>query len=387
MSPRAGDDGRAIPSIGVGMLGHGFMGKAHVHALRTLAYISWPPPLLPRLVVLAGRSFERTGEAARRYGFDHATTDWHELTEDPDVALFDNAGPNDQHAEPTLAALAAGKHVLCEKPLARTAGESHAIWTAARAAGVVHMCGFNYRFVPAVRLARDLIAAGDLGEIHSFRGSYLQDWLADPGAPHVWRLDKDQAGSGALGDIGAHVIDLARFLVGEIAAVDGRLRTVIPERPGGTVTVDDAFESTVAFASGAEGSISASRLAHGHRNSLTFEVGGTKGSLAFDLERLNDLRLYAAGSQPADRAQGFRRVLVTDPDHPYIGHWWPPGHTLGWADTFVNELHHLLDAIAGNTDVAPHGATFEDGYRAAEICDAILRSSDSRAEEPVTFRG
>jgi predicted dehydrogenase len=368
------------------MLGHGFMGKAHVHALRTLAYISWPPPLVPRLVVLAGRNFERTGEAARRYGFDHATTDWHELIEDPDVALFDNAGPNDQHAEPTLAALAAGKHVLCEKPLGRTADESHAIWAAARAAGVVHMCGFNYRFVPAVRLARDLIAAGDLGEIHGFRGSYLQDWLADPGAPHVWRLDKDQAGTGALGDIGAHAIDLARFLVGEIAAVDGRVRTVIPERPGGTVTVDDAFESTVAFANGAEGSISASRLAHGHRNSLTFEVNGTKGSLAFDLERLNELRLYAAGSRPADRAQGFRRVLVTDPDHPYVDRWWPPGHTLGWADSFVNEIGHLIDAIASDADVAPHGATFEDGYRAAEVCDAILRSSVARAEEEILYR-
>jgi predicted dehydrogenase len=368
------------------MLGHGFMGKAHVHALRTLAYIAWPPPLVPRLVSLAGRDFERAGMAGHRYGFERATTDWHELVGDPEVELFDNTGPNDRHAEPTLAALAAGKHVLCEKPLGRDAGEAHETWAAAAAADAVHMCGFNYRFVPAVRLARDLVAAGDLGEVHSFRGSYLQDWLADPSAPHVWRLDKDRAGSGALGDIGAHVIDLARFLVGEIAAVDGRVRTVVPERPGGAVTVDDAVEATVVFETGAEGSISASRLAHGHRNSLTFEVGGTKGSLAFDLERLNELQVYAADSKPAERAQGFRRVLVTDAGHPYVDHWWPPGHALGWADSFVNEIHHLLRAIAGDTEIAPYGATFEDGYRAAEVCDAILRSSDARAEERLAYR-
>jgi predicted dehydrogenase len=366
------------------MLGHGFMGKAHVHALRSLCYLAWPPPLTPRLVSLAGRDFERTGEAGRRYGFEWATTDWRETIADSDVELFDNAGPNDQHAEPTLAALAAGKHVICEKPLGRDAAEAHEIWRAAETAGVVHMCGFNYRFAPAVRLARDLIAGGDLGDVHTFRGSYLQDWLADPAAPHVWRLDRARAGSGALGDIGAHVIDLARFLVGEIAEVDGRVRTVIPDRPGGVVDVDDAFESTVVFAGGAKGSIAASRLAHGHRNSLTFEVSGTKGSLSFDLERLNELLLYVPDQ--GGRASGFKRILVTDAGHPYIDRWWPPGHVLGWSDTFVNELHHLLDAIAGNAEVAPHGASFEDGYRAAEVCDAILRSSKRRSALRVTYR-
>jgi predicted dehydrogenase len=379
------DGGPALPTVGVGMLGHGFMGKAHVHALRTLPYTAWPPPALPRLALLAGRRADATAEAARRYGFERWTTDWRELIEDPGVELLDDIAPNDLHAEPTLAALRAGKPVLCEKPLGRTAGEALELWRAARAAGVVHMCGFNYRFVPAVALARDLIRGGELGEVHSFRASYLQDWLADPAAPFTWRLDAERAGSGALGDIGAHVVDLARYLVGEVTAVAGRVRTVFPERPGGTVTVDDAFDATIELEGGVSGPLAASRVAHGHRNSLTFEVAGSRGSLAFDLERLNELRLYAAGSSPAASAQGFRRVLVTEPDHPYLSHWWPPGHVLGWADSFVHELHHLLRAIAGETEVGPHGATFEDGYRTAEVCNAILRSSDSGAREPVAY--
>ena len=185
----------------------------------------------------AGRPAARGGRRRRPVGTASSVrrSDWRVLVEDPSIELFDNAGPNDLHAEPTLAALRAGKHVLCEKPLGRTAPESHEIWQAAEAAGVVHMCGFNYRFVPAVRLAREMIAAGEIGEVHSFRGAYLQDWLADPESPYVWRLDRQRAGSGALGDIGAHVVDLARFLVGEIAAVqrpcaDGRAGA--PGRPG-----------------------------------------------------------------------------------------------------------------------------------------------------------
>ncbi|HYI99974.1 MAG TPA: Gfo/Idh/MocA family oxidoreductase [Thermoleophilaceae bacterium] len=382
MGTRADEDPLPTAVLGIGMLGHGFMGKAHVHALRSFSYLapSQSNAPEPRLVALGGHDPERTAAAARRYGFECSTTDWRKLVTDPEIALFDNAGPNDLHAEPTMAALRAGKHVLCEKPLGRTAAESHAIWSAAEAAGVVHMCGFNYRFVPAIRLARELIEAGELGEVHRFRAAYLQDWLADPEAPHGWRLDRDRAGSGALGDIGAHAIDLARFLVGEIAAVDGRVGAIR------TVEVDDSVEATIEFADGPTGSISASRLCHGRRNSLTLEVNGTKGSLAFDLERLNELQLYVAGSGPTERAQGFRRVLVTDRDHPYLDHWWPPGHTLGWADTFVHELHHLLGALAGDHEVAPYGATFEDGYRAAEICDAVLRSSASGAREPVAYR-
>jgi predicted dehydrogenase len=384
---RAGEGDLATPSIGVGMLGHGFMGKAHAHALSTIAYMTWPPPLRPRLVELVGRRPDAVAEAARRYGFERAAVDWRVLVEDPAIELFDNVGPNDLHAEPTLAALRAGKHVLCEKPLGRTAPESHEIWRAAEVAGVVHMCGFSYRFVPAIRLARDLIAAGEVGEVHSFRGAYLQDWLADAESPYVWRLDRQRSGSGALGDIGAHVVDLARFLVGEIAAVSGHVRTVVPERPGGLVDVDDTVEALVEFESGAGGSITASRLCHGRRNALTFEVSGTKGSISFDLERLNELSVYVDDSRPSVHAQGFRRVLVTDADHPFAKHWWPPGHSLGWADTFVHEIHHLLSAIAGERTVAPDGATFEDGYRAAEVCDAILRSSEQHAWQRLAYLG
>jgi len=373
------------PTAGIGMLGHGFIGKAHVHAYRTAIYMT-SPPLRPSLVELAGRDAARTEEAARRYGFDRWTTDWEEMVRDERVDLFDNSGPNDLHAAPTIAAVRAGKHVLCEKPLGRTGEESYRIWQAAEMAEVVHMCSFNYRFVPAVLLARELIEAGELGEVHSFHGSYLQDWLADPSTPFVWRLSREQAGSGALGDIGAHVIDLARFLVGEIASVSGRVSTVVLERPGGRVDVDDAADATFDFERGGRGSLSVSRVAHGHRSSLRFEINGSKGSVAFDVERLNELEVYIGDSRPGERAQGFRRVLVTDPGHPYVEHWWPPGHVLGWADTFVHQIDHLLRAIGREGAVAPYGATFEDGYRVAEVCDAILASSETGAPHAVTYR-
>jgi len=367
------------------MLGYEFMGRAHARAYTMVGQVS-APLLSPRLVALAGRKTDRAEGAAARLGFGRTTTEWGDLVTDPAVELFDNAGPNHLHAEPTIAAAGAGKHLLCEKPLGRDAAESRAIWRAAEDAGVVHMCGFNYRFVPAVRLARELIEAGDLGEVHRFRCSYLQDWLADPAAPHVWRLDRDRAGSGALGDIGAHAIDLARFLVGEIAAVSGRLATLVPERPGGTVTVDDSVEALIDFENGTRGSISASRLCHGRRNGLTFEVNGSAGSLAFDVERLNELEVYLADTRPGPRSQGFRRVLVTDPGHPFADGWWPPGHVLGWGDSFVHEIDHLLRAIAGEHEVAPYGASFEDGYRVAEVCEAIARSSESGERERVTYR-
>jgi predicted dehydrogenase len=361
------------------MLGYAFMGKAHAHAYRTISYMTWPPPLRPRLVAVAGRNEGAVGEAARRYGFERATTDWREVVDDPGVRLFDNSGPNALHAEPTIAAAENGKHVICEKPLGRTADESYEIWARVAATGVKHMCGFNYRFVPAVRLARQLLEQGAVGEIYHFRGSYLQDWLLDQQVERAWRLSRAEAGSGALGDIGSHVIDLARFLVGEIGAVSGRLRTFIEDRPGGRVDVDDSFEAVVDFENGASGSISASRLANGRKNALRWEINGSEGSIAFDLERLNEL-------QVADRGDGFRTVLVTEATHPFWEHWWPPGHVLGWEHTFVHELHHFLDAIAGDGEVAPYGATLEDGYRAAEICDAIARTHESGAREQLRFR-
>jgi predicted dehydrogenase len=365
----AADD---IREIGVGILGYAFMGKAHANGFRTLSYMAWPPPLHPKLVSIAGRDAAAVGEAARRYGFERSVTDWNELVSDPEVELFDNSGPNNLHAEPTLAAAEAGKHVICEKPLARDANESLELWRSVEAAGVVHMCAFNYRFVPAVRLAREMLEAGKLGEIHHFRGSYLQDWGAT--TDEVWRFDKSAAGSGALGDLGAHVVDLARYLVGEIAEVAGVMRTFQPGR-----SVDDAFEAAVAFSDGPVGTIEATRFAAGRKNAFRWEVNGANGSIAFDLERPNELQVSEGG-------EGFRTLLVTQPDHPFIGWWWPPGHVIGWEHTFVHELEHLLGAIAGRNAVAPHGATFEDGYRAAEICDAIVRSAEAGRREAVSFR-
>ena len=368
-----------VAPIGIGMLGYAFMGKAHANGYKTLAYMTWPPPLRPELVAIAGRNEEAVAEAARRYGFAEHVTDWRVLISDDRIGLFDNAGPNNLHAEPTIAAAQAGKHVICEKPLGRDAAESFDTWQRVKAAGVKHMCAFNYRFVPAVRLAREIIEAGDLGDIHHFRGAYLQEWGTT--SADVWRFDKSLAGSGALGDIGAHVIDLARYLVGEIATVSARLATFAPGRE-----VDDAVEAVVGFENGAAGTIEATRFATGRKNAFRWEINGSKGSLAFDLERINELQVHFAGTTPGERAQGFRTVLVSEPDHPFWEHWWPQGHVIGWEHTFVHELHHLLTAIRDDTDIAPHGATLEDGYRAAEVCDAMLRSSEQGTREEVTYR-
>ena len=294
-----------IDEIGVGMLGHAFMGKAHSNAFRKIEYMTWPPPLRPKLVAIAGRNEEALAEAASRYGFERWTTRWEELVADPEIGLFDNLGPNSMHAAPTIAAAEAGKHVVCEKPLGRDADESYEIWQRVEATGVKHMCAFNYRFVPAVRLARELIQDGELGEIRHFRGRYLQDW-GDTTA-EVWRFDRAAAGSGALGDLAAHVVDLARYLVGEIDEVGGFVRTFIPERE-----VDDAVESTVVFANGAVGTIEATRLALGRRNAFQWEINGTEGSLAFDMERLNELQVFrGATTARADsrRCSSRRRAI------------------------------------------------------------------------------
>jgi predicted dehydrogenase len=363
--------------IGVGMLGYAFMGKAHSNAFKKLAYITWPPPLVPKLVGIAGRNTGAVEEAARRYGYEYATGDWRELIEDDRIGLFDNGGPNSLHAEPTIAAAQAGKHVICEKPLGRDAAESYDIWQQVAATGVKHLCGFNYRFVPAVRLAREMIDAGELGEIRHFRGRYLQDW-GDDASLDTWRFQPDEAGSGALGDLGTHVVDLARFLVGEVETVAGFAKTFVAGR-----TVDDAIEAAVEFGSGAVGTIEATRLALGRRNAFQWEINGSKGSLAFDMERLNELQVFRADG---DRARGFKTVLVSEADHPFWEHWWPPGHIVGWGDTFVHEVHHFLKAIVDDSDVAPYGATFEDGYRAAEVCDAIVRSGETGARIRVKYR-
>jgi predicted dehydrogenase len=366
-----------LPEIGVGMLGYAFMGKAHSNAFRKIAYMTWPPPFVPRLVALAGRNEEAVAAAAQRYGYERWTTDWHDVVTDPTIGLFDNGGPNSLHAEPTILAAEAGKHVLCEKPLGRTADESYDIWKRVAATGVKHMCGFNYRFVPAVRLAREMIEAGELGELRHFRARYLQDWGDDPSLD-TWRFHPDEAGSGALGDLAAHVVDLARFLVGEPTTVSALVRTLIPGRK-----VDDAVEAAVEFENGTVGTLESTRLALGRRNAFQWEINGSRGSLAFDMERMNELQVFRADG---DRARGFKTVLVSETDHPFWEHWWPPGHIIGWGDTFVHEIHHLLRAIADDSSVAPYGATLEDGYRAAEICDAFVRSSESGARDTIAYR-
>ena len=332
---------------------------------------------MPKLVGIAGRDTGAVGEAAERYGYDYATGDWRDLVADERIGLFDNGGPNSLHAEPTIAAAEAGKHVICEKPLGRDADESYDIWQRVAATGVKHLCAFNYRFVPAVRLAREMIEAGELGEIRHFRGRYLQDW-ADDATLDTWRFHPDEAGSGALGDIGTHVIDLGRFLNGEITTVSGFVKTFVPGR-----TVDDALEAAVEFENGSVGTIEGTRLALGRRNAFQWEINGSKGSLAFDMERLNELQVFRADG---DRARGFKTVLVSETNHPFWEHWWPPGHIIGWGDTFVHELHHMLKAIADDTDVAPYGATFEDGYRASEVADAIVRSGQAGERVQIAYR-
>src|SRR3954466_5463300 len=267
-----------MAEIGVGMLGYAFMGKAHSNALRKLEYLAWPPPLVPRLVAIAGRNEAAVAEAARRYGYERWTNDWHDIVADERIGLFDNGGPNSLHAEPTIAAAEAGKHVLCEKPLGRTAAESHDVWRRVAPTGVKHLCGFNYRFVPAVRLARELIDEGALGEIRHFRGRYLQDWGDDP-TLDTWRFDSDQAGSGALGDLGTHVIDLARYLVGEFGSVSGRRKTFVDG-----LEVEDESWATVEFESGAVVTIESTRTVLGRRNAFQWEIKAMPGSPYVDME-------------------------------------------------------------------------------------------------------
>jgi len=370
----------SAPSIGVGMLGYAFMGKAHTNAFKKLPYMMYPPVAIPRLAAIAGRNKESVEEAARRYGYEKVYTNWQDLIADPNVQLFDNGGPNDAHAEPCIAAAQAGKHILCEKPLGRTAAESRTMLEAVKKAGVKHMVAFNYRFVPAIRQIHDLIASGAFGQIYHFRAVYLQEWIADTNFPMVWRLDKNVAGSGALGDLGAHIIDLARFLVGEPSRLMAMTKTFIKERPDGQggmgkVTVDDAFVSTVEFANGAIGTLESTRFAPGHKNSNCLEINAEHGSIRFNLERMNELEVFWRDGRK--ETQGFTNVLVSEAYHPWWGNWWPHGHIIGWEHTFVHEIDHLLRAIVNNESVAPYGADFEDGYRCSVICDAVLESAQS----------
>ncbi len=378
------------PRIGVGMLGYAFMGKAHSNAFKKIPYMMYPPPAVPVLAAICGRNKEAVAEAAKRYGYAKYYTDWRAMLEDENVQLFDNGAPNNMHAEPSIAAVQAGKHVICEKPLGRNPEESKAMWEAAQKAGVKHMTAFNYRFVPAIRQARELIASGALGRIYHYRAVYLQEWVMPHyGTPMIWRLNKAEAGAGTLGDLGAHIIDLGRFLVGEIESVGAMMRTFIPQRPladgsPASVDVDDAFVATVAFANGAIGTLEATRFAAGRKNHEVIEINGEKGSLVFNLERLNELEVYWVG-EGRKETQGFTNVLVSEPYHPWWSNWWPQGHMIGWEHTFVHELTHFLDCIVNDKDVAPYGATFEDGYRADCVCAAIAEAAATRRQVDVVY--
>ncbi len=373
------------PEIGIGMLGYAFMGKAHSHAMLNIAHMMYPPPAIPRLVGIAGRDEQAVAEAAKRYGYEGYYTDWRAMLDNDDIQLFDNGGPNDTHADPCILAAESGKHILCEKPLARTADESQMMLEAVQKAGVKHMVAFNYRFVPAIRQIRKLVDSGLLGKIYHFRAVYLQEWvMAHYNLPMIWRLQKSLAGSGALGDLGAHIIDLARYLVGEINSVSGMTRTFIEERPWddgtmGKVDVDDAFTALLEFDNGAIGTVEASRFAAGRKNGQRLEINAEKASIVFNLERLNELEIFWVGDEP-EEAQGFRNVLVSEPSHPWWENWWPQGHIIGWEHTFVHEITHLLDCIVNDGAVSPIGADFVDGYRNSVICDAILESAASKRQ-------
>lgn len=364
--------------VGVAMLGYGFMGKAHslaLHALRRLDPSS-PPATL---VSICGRDGDAVQQARTRYGWADVVADWREQVNDERIDIFDNTGPNALHVEPTTAAIRAGKHVLCEKPLASTADEAHRLWIEAMQAGIVHMCGFNYRFLPAVRLARELIDAGEVGEPLHFRARYLASSALRDDQRHTWRFERALAGSGAVGDLGSHIIDLARYLVGEPAAVSATTKTIVPEREGRTVDVDDAFGALVEFENGASGTLEASRAAGRRSNVCCFEVDGTKASLSFDVQRLNELEFIRERKHPTT-------IDVTDATHPFMELWWPaPGHAIGWGESFTHELRHLLMAVRAGESVRPLGADFGDGYRCAEICDAILRAGETQTRQRITY--
>jgi predicted dehydrogenase len=378
-----------MKEINVGMVGYKFMGKAHSHAYRDLPMF-FPNVLKPRMKLICGREESGVSQAARQFGWEGYVTDWKRLTHDPGIDLIDINAPSNMHKEIAIAAAQAGKHILCEKPLALTLADAREIMHAVEQAGVKHFIGFNYRFVPAVQLAKKLVAEGRLGKLYHFRANFLQDYIVDPDFPLVWRLQKEIAGSGSHGDLGAHLIDLARFLVGEFTEVVGMSETFIKERPipssmtglsakgskdapKGTVDVDDATLFLARFGSGALGSFEATRFAPGHRCTNAFEINGSKGSIKFDFERINELEVYF--TDDAEDVQGFRKVIVTDPAHPYAEYWWPPGHTIGYEHTFIHEVAEFLRAIEENRQAAPN---FIDGVKCQEVLEAVDQSIEQR---------
>jgi predicted dehydrogenase len=376
----------------VGMVGYAFMGAVHAHAWRN-AHRFFDLPITPELTAVAGRNKEAVSAAAERLGFASMETDWRALVERDDIDVVDICTPGDSHAVIAVAALQAGKHVLCEKPLANTVDEAEQMAAVARAEaerGVWAMCGFTYRRTPALALARRLVEAGRIGTVRQVRAQYLQDWLHDPDAPMTWRLDKAKSGSGALGDLGAHLVDTTQWLTGQaITGVSAIVQTFVTSRPlsgersglgghgetgadapRGEVTVDDAALFTARFADGAIATFEATRFALGRKNALRVEINGTAGSIAFDFEENNVLQFFD-GTEPVEE-QGFRRILVTEPEHPYVSAWWPPGHGLGYEHGFTHQVVDLVSAIAENRQPAP---SFEDGLMVQRVLGAVEDSA------------
>jgi predicted dehydrogenase len=365
------------PPLGFGLLGYGFMGKAHSNALRTIPYMFSESPVRPTLVAIAGRTEERVREAASRYGYENYTTDIEALLGDERVDVFDNVAGDAAHVEPTLAALRAGKHVVCEKPLASTAADAQRLYDAAEEAGVKHLVCFNYRFFPAVRLAWELVQGGELGELHQARFRYSQAWRTDPEA-------ELPSPTGALNIIGVHAIDQARFLCGEIASVSGAIASPVstPQRTAGGAPVDqdDVVAFVAQFAGGLTATIDASLVSPGRRNHLAWEINGSKGSVSWNLEQPNDLLVYR---NDGSRTAGFAQVIACEAEHPLAPAWWPTGHVLGWEHGHINMLAHFCDAVGGGGAVEPYGATFLDGLRAAQVVEAVHASAEQGARVDV----
>ncbi len=380
------------PRLGVGMVGYAFMGAAHSQAWRTAGRF-FDLPYRVDMTVLGGRSVDAARTAADRLGWGAVETDWRALIARDDVDLVDVCTPGDTHAEIAIAALEAGKHVLCEKPLANTVAEAEDMTRAAQAAaarGVRSMVGFNYRRVPALALARRIVASGRLGELRHVRAQYLQDWIVDPQFPLVWRLQREVAGSGALGDIGAHIVDAAQFVTGEtVTGVSAVAETFVKQRPllaetagglaatggspeagTGEVTVDDAAIFTARLSGGGLGVFEATRFATGRKNAIRIEVNGSLGSLAFDFDAMNELQVHDAGAD-ADVA-GWTRIQVTESTHPYVGAWWPPGHLLGYEHSFTHEVVDLLGDIAAGRDPSP---SFAEGLLVLRVLAAVVASA------------
>lgn len=365
----------------IGMLGCGFMGKCHTHAYQSIPYIYADSGIHPRLLKICGRTVDKVRREAARFGFEEYCTDFRELVNDPRVDVFDNCGPDPLHAEPCIAALANGKHVICEKPLAVSLDEAGRMCEAAGNARGKSMCVFNYRFFPAVRFARDLIAEGRLGIVHRMSVSYLQMAGHDPSLrpDEVWYSAWPH--SGVLQGIGSHAIDQCRYLVGEIARVSAVVKVFHPDRAvptagGAGAESDEGTAAVLEFSNGAIGVLEACAVATGRKNRLSWEINGSRGSVAWDLERPNALKV-CLDDETDSRLVGYREISVTDREHPYVSAWWPQGHNLGWEHAHIIEKFHFLEAVVDDTPLSPHLATFDDGYRVAVIIDAMRRSSRS----------